>query len=238
MTAFHRTRTPALVAAIAVAAFFLTACGDDETAQDGNAGQAGNESPSGQDDTTDGGSDTSSNDYENEQNEETGAEPGQGGSEGGDGQGDGQSEEDEADTVPCTDANTEVTFSDVERPINHLLLTVTNTGDEACSAYHAPFLGYDGAQAALPFVEDSRPQSVTVLRPGESAFAGVTTSSGDASQEGGHTVTSLTLDFASAEGNGSVGGQEDLPLPGGEAYLDDAATVTYWLPTMDDALMW
>jgi hypothetical protein len=240
------------VAVAAVAAFSLTACGDDETAEGGSAGQAGNESPSGQDGTAGGAGDTVSNGDANEQNEqneqggengqneesdesdeseENGAEPGQGTGGGGD----GQSEED-TDIATCTDANTEVTVSAVERPINHLLLTATNTGDEACFAYHAPFLGFDEAQAPLPFIEDSRPQSVTTLEPGQSADAGVTTSSG-ASQDG-DTMTSLTLHFAPAGGRGSVGGPVDLPLPGGEAYVDDSAAVTYWLSSLDDALMW
>ncbi|TDC25886.1 DUF4232 domain-containing protein [Streptomyces sp. 8K308] len=219
MNAFTlRRRTRALVATVAaVAALSLTACQDDELVG-GGADQGSSE----QEGTT-GGTDESTG---GEETEETGVEPGQGTVEGGAG---------EDGSTPCTDLNTEVTVSPVERPINHLLLTATNTGDEACLAYNAPFLGYEGAQAPLPWVEDSIPQAVVVLEPGQSAYAGLITSSGASAE--GFTVTSLSLSFAQAEG-GSAGDTVDLSLPGGEVFLDDAAAVTYWQTSMDDALMW
>ncbi|UED85677.1 DUF4232 domain-containing protein [Streptomyces profundus] len=213
-----RRRTRTLVAAVAaVAALSLTACEDEEIPQDGSAG--------GGSDAVD---DAPGESGEPEEGDETGVEPGQGTLEGGAG-------ESEADTAPCTDANTEVTVSPVERPINHLLITVTYTGDEACFAYHGPYLGFEGAQAPLPFVEDSRPGSVTALGPGESAYAGVITSSADSPE--GFTVDGLTLSFASAD-SGAVGETLQLPAPGGEVFLGDAAAVTYWQPSLDEALVW
>ncbi|WP_062217317.1 DUF4232 domain-containing protein [Streptomyces sp. NBRC 109706] len=219
-----RRRTRTLVAAMAaVAALALTACEDEDVTQ-GSGGSDGGA------DVVDDASDEPSDEPpgEPDESDDTGVEPGQGTLEGGAG-------ESGADTAPCTDANTEVTVSPVERPINHLLLTVTNTGEADCFAYHGPFLGFENAQAPLPFVEDSRPGSVTALGPGESAYAGVITSSAEATD--GFTVTSLTLSFAAANG-GSTGGTVHLSLPGDELYLDETAAVTYWLPSLDEALVW
>ncbi|MFG2828497.1 DUF4232 domain-containing protein [Streptomyces sp. NPDC048434] len=66
----------------------------------------------------------------------------------------------------CTNANTKVVVSKVTRPVNHLLLTVTNTGSGTCDAYGAPVLRFDDEQAAVQLVEDSRPQAVVTLAAG------------------------------------------------------------------------
>ncbi|TDC73416.1 DUF4232 domain-containing protein [Streptomyces hainanensis] len=229
MNAFTlRRRTRTLVAAVAaVAALSLTACEDDELAEIGGGGQT--EAPAEQDGGSDGGDDGATDDS-GQPDEEGGENIVEGGGQGEDGEAG-----DEVAIIPCADQNTQVTVSPVERPINHLLLTVTNTGDEVCDAYSYPLIGFDNSQGPLPVVDDSVPQSVVSLQPGDSAYAGVITSAADSAE--GYTSTSMVLTFMDVNGN-MVGEYVDLALPGGEVFVGDAAAVTYWQTDMDSALMW
>ncbi|WP_405806918.1 DUF4232 domain-containing protein [Streptomyces sp. NBC_00210] len=139
-------------------------------------------------------------------------------------------------TAACIGANTKVTVTRVSRPINHLLLTMTNTGSKACNAYHAPLLRFDDAQAVTQIMDDSKPQTVVTLSPGESAYASILLSSGDGSGGDGRTAKNLGVFFAPRNGSGSTNTPPDeLKLPAG-THIDDKAAVSYWQSTMDDAL--
>ncbi|MCX4818537.1 DUF4232 domain-containing protein [Streptomyces sp. NBC_01142] len=140
-------------------------------------------------------------------------------------------------TAACTGANSKVTVSKVQRPLNHLLLTVTNTGSKACNAYHAPLLRFDDAQAATRIMDESRPQAVVTLAPGQSAYASILLSSADGSGGNGRTAKNLTVHFAPRSGSGSTGAPAGLPLPA-DTYTDDSAGVSYWQSTMDAALVY
>ncbi|GAB2887814.1 DUF4232 domain-containing protein [Streptomyces mayteni] len=232
MNAFTlRRRTRTLVAAVAaVAALSLTACEDDELAEVGSGGQT--EAPAEQDGGSDGGTDDSGTD-DSGQPEEPEEEGGENIVEGG-GQGEDGEAGDEVAVIPCADQNTQVTVSPVERPINHLLLTVTNTGDEVCDAISYPLVQFEYSVGTLPVVEDSVPQAVVSLQPGDSAYAGVITSSADSAE--GFDSPSMTLTFMDLNGN-AVGEAVYPDLPGGEVFVGDAS-VTYWQTEMDAALMW
>lgn len=52
-----------------------------------------------------------------------------------------------------------------------MLLTVTNTGSTACNAYYYPFLRFGEAQSTPPVIEESKPQAVVTVLPGESAYS-------------------------------------------------------------------
>ncbi|MDX3247974.1 MULTISPECIES: DUF4232 domain-containing protein [unclassified Streptomyces] len=138
--------------------------------------------------------------------------------------------------VTCTTANTALTVTEAARPINHLLLKATNTGAKPCYAYSAPLLraGAD-AQAPLPWADETIPQSVLVLEPGQSAYAGITTSSPDG--EGGATEKTLGVFFVDRNGS-SVNKEKTLKLPNGGVFFNSAATVTYWQDNAADALSW
>jgi hypothetical protein len=155
------------------------------------------------------------------------------GSDAGSGSGSGS----DAASVPCTAANTKVRVTAVSRPINHLLVTATNTGDVPCDAYHAPFLRFDDAQAPVPVLQDSRPQAVVTLAPGESAYAGVMTAVATGEGEGGRTARKLTVTLAGRSG-GAAGGGATVSLPSGGVYVDSTHTVTYWQQEIDQALAW
>lgn len=139
--------------------------------------------------------------------------------------------------VTCTAANTKIRVTAVSRPINHVLITAVNTGDAPCLAYHAPFLRFDDAQAAVPVLNDSRPQAVVTLEPGEAAYAGVMTAAATGEGEGGRTARKVTVTFAGRSG-GASGGAATVSLPAGGVYVDSTHTVTYWQQEMDQALAW
>jgi len=137
--------------------------------------------------------------------------------------------------VTCTVANTKVTAQTVARPLNHLLLTVKNTGSKTCYLYGYPALNFQDAQAVPPVDKDSQPQAVTTLRPGQSGYAGVNLSSADGSGSDGYTAKTLSvilqnraLDF--------VGSGVKVALPAKGVWIDSSLNTTYWLTNISDAL--
>ncbi|MEU3449395.1 DUF4232 domain-containing protein [Streptomyces thermolilacinus] len=145
---------------------------------------------------------------------------------------------DPASFVTCTGGNTKVTVTRPSRPINHLLITATNTGSRTCLAYAAPLLRFDDEQSTPRLVESSKPQAVVTLAPGESAYAGVILSGERAPEEANGRVTRrLSVLFDSRDGSGSVGSPATVTLPA-DTYKTDDAAVTYWQSGLDDALMY
>ncbi|MEU0132138.1 DUF4232 domain-containing protein [Streptomyces sp. NPDC006289] len=239
----HAARTTALGTAALVAALSLTACQDGGQAAAGSAAAAsdtpspqspaatgtpadqGDEKP-GSGSTAGSGSDADSGSVSRPADAEHAADKRQGGEKG-----------DGPVTRACDGGNSKVTLTPVPRPVNHLLLTGTNTGSEACNAYHHPFLRFGEAQSTPPVQEDSKPQAVVTLSPGQSAYAGVTTSSADGSGTGGYSTKRLTVSFQGREGGGSSGPSKNVPL-GKAVYVDSTLSVTYWQTDMNDALMY
>lgn len=240
-------RTSARIAASAVAivaAFSLTACQNDDTAQGSSQAPAAEASEATQK-PAESGADQNSTEKPSDSSQgqdSAGAESGGNASAGkntdsgtsGSGASGGSSS-DGKETVTCTTANTKITVSEVTRPINHLMVTATNTGSVACNAFNAPYLRFDHGQAAVPFIEDSKPQAVVTIAPGESAYAAIATS-GDG--ENGRDATDLDLNFANSAGDGSVGASKSLTIPGGSVYIDDSHQVTYWQSDLQDAIQW
>lgn len=150
----------------------------------------------------------------------------------------GQGSGSRSTTTACTGAHVKVTVTKVPRPVNHMLLTATNTGSVPCNAYGAPYLRWDDAQAATAFLDASKPQAVVTLAPGESAYAGIMYQSADGSGSGGNTARSLGVLFGNRAGNGSTGPSVQLKLPNGGVHTDSSAWVTYWQSRSKDALTW
>ncbi|MFF0539712.1 DUF4232 domain-containing protein [Streptomyces coelicoflavus] len=129
----------------------------------------------------------------------------------------------------CSASDVRITAANAPRPINHLLLTATNTGSKTCALPPYPAARFGEAQAVPPVAESSKPQSLTTLAPGESGYAGVRLSSGDGSGENGYETTTLTVPFQ----DGSIA---RVKLPSGGVYVDTALTVTYWQTSASNAL--
>ncbi|MFD7062772.1 DUF4232 domain-containing protein [Streptomyces sp. NPDC059906] len=231
MSARRITRTRLFAATtVALAALSLTACEGDEltgspapesatsapadgnsphpaggtgdtgsTGTTGTAGSNGNDNASGSGSGSDSGSDAGTDDSDSDV-------PGE-----------------------CSASDVRITAANAPRPINHLLLTATNTGSTTCALPPYPAARFGEAQSVPPVAESSKPQSLTTLAPGESGYAGVRLSSGDGSGENGYDANTLTIPFE----DGSIA---TVKLPSGGVYVDTALTVTYWQTDASNAL--
>lgn len=141
-----------------------------------------------------------------------------------------------AQPVTCNGANTKVTAQPVSRPLNHMLLTVTNTGSKPCALYYYPVLRFDEMQWVPQAMPESKPQAVPTLDPGDSGYAGVLLSAADGSGEGGMTGEKLTVAFQGRTPNSSGGASATPALPAKGLYYDSALSVTYWQQEAQDAL--
>ncbi|WP_432096911.1 DUF4232 domain-containing protein [Streptomyces sp. bgisy100] len=244
MSAFISRRRTGLLAATtaALAALSLTACQDNPAPRDEGAAAPASSSQTAQSGggTTDGaksgggaqGSDPSGKSGDSADAPARGAEPGATARTNSAANGGSQQTKKRA---VCTGANTKVTAKQVTRPLNHMLITVTNTGSGLCDLYYYPAVQFGEAQSVPPVFEESKPQAVTTLAPGESGYAGVRLSAADGSGSGGHTEKSLAVSFFDARANG-VGPVAHPSLPSAGVHIDDSLRVTYWLARAEDAL--
>ncbi|MFI0968091.1 DUF4232 domain-containing protein [Streptomyces sp. NPDC021080] len=174
--------------------------------------------------TTTGGADGSSGKSAN------GSTGGSGGSKGTTHTGTGTGTGTGTRNVACNGSNTRMSATAVSRPLNHLLLTVTNTGSKNCDLTGYPIARFSEAQSVPPVAEETHPQAVVTLAPGESGYAGVLLSAADGSGGNGYTAKTLEVGF-------SGGGRTARPaLPAKGVFIDDKLTVTYWQQDLDTAL--
>ncbi|MGW8889348.1 DUF4232 domain-containing protein [Streptomyces sp. NPDC055749] len=236
-------RTSALGAVALIASLSLTACqGDNEAASGGgSSAPAGSSSQNPAESTgasDDKGSAAPSTDQgENSAGSSTISEP-DSVSGSGDETSTPQPKADDKVTVTCTGANTKLTMTEVQRPVNHMLLTMTNTGSKACNAYYYPYLRFGDAQAVPKTFEESKPQAVATINPGESVYTGVMTSAADGSGTNGYSTKDLAVSFQNRDGNSEgTGSAVKVPLAK-SVFVDGSLSVTYWQTSMDDALMY
>ncbi|MGP4109766.1 DUF4232 domain-containing protein [Streptomyces sp. 4N509B] len=231
--------------AIALATLSLTACGGEDAQDEGAsstlAGDTGGSGESGEE-TGDGAGDSEADSQGSTESAgasaagSTGSQDATSQDSGSEGSGPDEGT-DASRNAPCTGSNTETTVTEVSRPLNHLLITVTNTGSESCDLLHYPILRFEDAQSVPPVFEDSMPQAVVTLAPDESGYAGVLLAAADGSGQNPVTATTLEVMFQNRDGD-SDGESATPPLPEGGVSFDDTLTVTYWQRHMDDALTW
>ncbi|WP_329156578.1 DUF4232 domain-containing protein [Streptomyces anulatus] len=235
----NRIRTTVLAATALAAALSLTACGGEDKAMGTKpAGAAETATPAATNtDNTGGTDDKAQPDAPKAGTPDTQTVPAEGKHAGGNGNGkkpETAPNEKAAPSIPaCTPKNSTVKVSSVSRPINHLLLTVTNTGSTNCAAYYAPFLRFDDAQAVYPVLDDSKPQAVVTLSPGQEAYAGISLLGEPGQNE---PVKSENLGVIMVDKNNESAGESTLKLPA-ETYTDSLGFVTYWQSDVENALM-
>ncbi|MEV7029603.1 DUF4232 domain-containing protein [Streptomyces sp. NPDC093272] len=154
------------------------------------------------------------------------------GNGGGSGSGSGSA------AVLCNGSNTAVTVQPLSRPLNHMLITVRNTGTRTCHLTYYPVLRFDEMQWVPRPAEETHPQAVTTLAPGESGYAGVQLSAADGSGDGGTTGRRLTVAFQGTTPNSDGGASATPSLPAKGMYYDSSLQVTYWQQDRGDALDW
>lgn len=139
----------------------------------------------------------------------------------------------------CATSHLKGTVTGLTRPINHVLLTVTNTGSTTCDLYYYPDLRLDADQQSVTqALEDSKPQAVVTIAPGDSAYASIGTSAADGSGGTPKLEKQVEVFLESRDQSGSLPGSMTLPLPAG-TYVDvDKAFVTYWQSDLQSATAW
>lgn len=140
--------------------------------------------------------------------------------------------------VTCNGSHTTVTAQPVARPLNHLLITVKNTGSQYCDLYYNPTVRFGEAQSAPRVIEESQPQAVVTLAPGESGYAGVLLSAADGSGGEGTTEKKVVIHFQGTEAGSDAGSPASPGLPAKGVHVDNSVAVTYWQSTMEDALQY
>ncbi|MGW7318365.1 DUF4232 domain-containing protein [Streptomyces sp. NPDC054865] len=142
----------------------------------------------------------------------------------------------EGKRVLCNGSNTTVTVQPVSRPLNHMLITVKNTGSKPCDLTYHPVLRFDEMQWAPAARKETQPQAVVSLAPGGSGYAAALLSAADGSGEGGTTGRRLTVAFQGMTPNSSGGASATPSLPAAGVHYDSSLTVGYWQQNVEDAL--
>ncbi|WHM37313.1 DUF4232 domain-containing protein [Streptomyces sp. BPTC-684] len=156
----------------------------------------------------------------------------QSGGQSGSGSGSGS-----AKRVTCTGSNVKLTATPVSRPINHVLLTATNTGKTTCNAYDAPAVKFSNAQSPIPVDKDTIPQSVVTLAPGQSAYAMIRTQ-GEPDGTDPYMTSQVVVYFRGAVGMESVGRSAYASLAKPVGVVDAQAMATYWQSDMSAISAW
>ncbi|MFD7081012.1 DUF4232 domain-containing protein [Streptomyces sp. NPDC059918] len=248
MTALRTTRTTrrlAGAAAVALAALALTACQNGTGLKDGGAATA-SDSTTATPSPTGATSPAPSTPAPGSTKTGAGTGTGKGTSSGtgsGSGSGSGEAKGGSSDPaaaagnrVLCNGSNTEVTVQPVARPLNHMLISVKNTGSKSCDLTYYPVLRFDEMQWAPAPRQETRPQAVVSLAPGQSGHAAAMLAAADGSGEGGTTGQKLTIAFQGRTPNSSGGASAIPSLPAKGVYYDSSLTVTYWQQNIEDAL--
>ncbi|WP_210592650.1 DUF4232 domain-containing protein [Streptomyces sp. GESEQ-35] len=150
--------------------------------------------------------------------------------------GDKTTEQSSPNLTICNGSNTRTTARPVSRPLNTMLLTVTNTGSKPCSLMYYPVIRFDEMQWVPQPTDASKPQAVPTLNPGDSGYAGVLLASADGSGDGGTTAKKLTVAFQGKTPNSSGGASATPTLPAKDVFYDSSMSVTYWQQEMAGAL--
>ncbi|MFF4213292.1 DUF4232 domain-containing protein [Streptomyces sp. NPDC001796] len=236
-----RTRLVGAAATVVLAALSLTACNDGTGVRNegASAATASTETPSsGASSSGASSSNSNSNSSSGSGSSSPAARPATGSTRPAAGASASKAPVSSGRPVTCEGSNTKTVAAPLNRPVNHMLLTVTNTGSKTCFLYGYPAVRFGEAQAVPPVIRDSQPQAVVTLEPGQSGYASVNLSATDGSGSNGHTVNSLTVYFRGRSGNESVGAGAHPSLPAKGVYVDDSLKVTYWQQSMDDAVNW
>ncbi|MFE5537754.1 DUF4232 domain-containing protein [Streptomyces sp. NPDC056492] len=251
MTALRTTRTTrttrrlAGAAAVALTALALTACQNGTGLKDGGAATASDSttatpSPTGATSPAPSTPAPGSTKTGTGTGKGTGAGTGTGSGTGsGSGEAKGGSPDPAAaagNRVLCNGSNTEVTVQPVARPLNHMLISVKNTGSKSCDLTYYPVLRFDEMQWAPAPRQETHPQAVVSLAPGQSGHAAAMLAAADGSGEGGTTGQKLTIAFQGRTPNSSGGASAIPSLPAKGVYYDSSLTVTYWQQNIEDAL--
>ena len=117
----------------------------------------------------------------------------------------------------------------LREPINHVMISATNTSQLPCRLNKYPMLRTLLSQTTFMKAADAtKPAGPILLAPGATAYAGVMTNMADGSGGAGRNVPALELQLQPGSPAGGVGRPTSVPMPQSAQYIDSSAIVTYW----------
>jgi hypothetical protein len=153
------------------------------------------------------------------------------GKDAGKGKGDSDPNASENRAV-CDSSRVKITAQVVDRPLNTMILTATNTGSKLCDLFYSPVVRFEDAQSVPPAMEETRPQAVVSIQPGQKAYAAVKLSKSDAKDEAGYTANSLDVGFYDRN-NKNLDAFARVSLPSAGVYIDSSVKVSFWQSDLD-----
>jgi hypothetical protein len=129
----------------------------------------------------------------------------------------------------CSTDMLKFTIAPLHEPINHVMISATNTSKLPCHLNKYPLLRtFQAQQTPIGAADATKPAAAILLAPGATAYAGVMTNSADGSGTNGRNVASLDLQLQPSGGGGGVGRPAPVAMPPSAQYVDSSAVVTYW----------
>lgn len=236
----RRTRMIAFSAVALAATLSLTACENGQGSQDAGPASTSkpttDNKPAGDSQPGKGGTDTankpSSGTHTSNSTGSTGST-----TDKGKGKSEGKGKADSDPNAPenravCDASRIKITAQVVDRPLNTMILTATNTGSKLCDLFYTPVVRFQDAQSVPPAMEETRPQAVVSLQPGEKGYAAVKLSKADEKDAAGYQANSLDVGFYDRN-NKNLDAFSRVSLPTGGVYIDSSLKVSFWQSDLD-----
>ena len=138
----------------------------------------------------------------------------------------------------CSTDMLHFTIGTVREPINHVLISATNTSQVPCHVNKYPLLRtFQADKMTIGLADLNKPAAPILLAPGATAYAGVMTNAADGSGTNHRNVSALFLQLQPGDaGAGGVGRPVSLSMPASAQYIDSSAYVSYWESDAQSAL--
>lgn len=134
-----------------------------------------------------------------------------------------------AKPLACAHGDVKITAAKADEvPVEHIVLTTTNTSGRSCVLLQYPLIAFGDIQTAkdVPAVAKSRPAAPVVLKPGVPAYANVRVATGGVDEDN-KVVKSFNVNLFAADGPAE--GSLAVTVPAGGVAVDEAAAKTgYW----------
>ena len=126
----------------------------------------------------------------------------------------------------------------VREPINHVLISATNTSQIPCHLNKYPLLRtFQASTSTIGVAPMDKPAAAILLAPGAVAYSGVMTNAADGSGTNRKTIPALFLQLQPGDAAaGGTGRPVSVAMPPSAQYIDSSAYVSYWESDTQTAL--
>jgi hypothetical protein len=138
----------------------------------------------------------------------------------------------------CSTDMLHFTINPLPEPINHVMISATNTAQVPCHLNKYPLLRtFQAEKTPIAATGSTKPANPVLLAPGGTAYAGVMTNSPDGSGQNGKNIPTLILQLQPSNADaGGVGRPASVAMPQNAQYIDSSAFVSYWESDMQSAI--